>query len=175
MLRRGSGRPCAKSRHGARQPLRSLRPRYGDEVAAQLILVAAGDTNVGITPNGTAFWARSIGHPKARAQSSNNHSSFLRRGDFSQHKRVHVHHAVLEEVQRQHADLVILAPVARELAAACEEDEVVGTVPLLDDVEPFLNFAAQALAVQVAAEEHGFHGATKLGEPCKSDAGRCYG
>ena len=35
---------------GARQPLRPLRDRYGDEVAAQLILVAAGDTNVGITP-----------------------------------------------------------------------------------------------------------------------------
>ena len=36
---------------GARQPLRPLRDRYGDEVAAQLILVAAGDTNVGITPS----------------------------------------------------------------------------------------------------------------------------
>jgi hypothetical protein len=35
--------------------------------------------------------------------------------DLLQHQHVHIHHAVLQEMQRQHAHLVILAPVARQL------------------------------------------------------------
>ena len=70
-----------------------------------------------------------------------------------EHERVDVDHAVLEQVQRQHADLVVLAAVAGQLAAAGEEHEVVGAVPLLDDVQPFVDLAAQPLAVQVAAQE----------------------
>lgn len=38
----------------------------------------------------------------------------------------------------RHAHLVVLMTVAREIAALCEEHEVVGAVPLLDDVEPSL-------------------------------------
>ena len=53
------------------------------------------------------------------------------------HKRVDIDHAVLQQVQRQHADLVILASIAHQLAPAGEKDEVVGAVPLLDHVEPF--------------------------------------
>jgi hypothetical protein len=42
------------------------------------------------------------------------------RQDFLQHERVHVDHAVLDQMQRQHAGLVILPPVADHLAAAGE-------------------------------------------------------
>jgi hypothetical protein len=35
-----------------------------------------------------------------------------------QHERVHVDHAVLQKVQREHAQLMILVPIARQLAAA---------------------------------------------------------
>jgi len=46
---------------------------------------------------------------------------------------------------------VVLAPVAGELALAREEDEVVGRVPLLDDVEPFVDLVPERQPVQVAA------------------------
>ena len=42
------------------------------------------------------------------------------------HERIDIDHAVLQQVQRQHADLVILASIAHQLAPAGEEDEVVG-------------------------------------------------
>jgi hypothetical protein len=45
---------------------------------------------------------------------------------------------------------VVLSPIADEFALAREEDKVVGRVPLLDDVEPFLDLAPKRQAVQVA-------------------------
>ena len=48
---------------------------------------------------------------------------------------------------------MILASIAHQLAPAGEEDEVVGAVPLLDHVEPFIDLAAQRLAVKISAEE----------------------
>src|SRR3954454_2767890 len=58
-------------------------------------------------------------------------------------------------MQSEHADLVVLAAVARELAMTGKENEVVGAVPLLDDVQSFVDLAAQILAVQVAAQKDG--------------------
>jgi hypothetical protein len=52
------------------------------------------------------------------------------RQDLLQHEGVH--HAILEQMQGEHADLIILAAIADHFAAAGEEDEIVGTVPLLD-------------------------------------------
>jgi hypothetical protein len=95
-------------------------------------------------------------------------------GDFSwplrlrqnllQHESVDVHHAILQQVQREHADFVILAAIADHFAAAGEEDEIVGTVPLLDDIEPLVYLAAELLAVKVAAEEDGFDRLAEFGE-----------
>ena len=81
-----------------------------------------------------------------------------------EHERVDVDHAVLEQVQRQHADLVVFAAVAGHFAAAGEEDEVGGAVPLLDDVQPFVDLAPQLLVVQVAAQEDGFDRLAEFGE-----------
>lgn len=67
-------------------------------------------------------------------------------------------------MQGEHADLVILTAVADHFAAAGEEDEVVGAVPVLDDVQAFVDLAAQFLAVQIPAQEDGFHGPSELGE-----------
>ena len=72
----------------------------------------------------------------------------LRQG-LLEHEGVDVDRAVLEQMQRQHADLVVLAAVARELAMAGEENKIVGTVPLLNDVQTFVDLATQAFAVQV--------------------------
>jgi hypothetical protein len=58
------------------------------------------------------------------------------------HERIDVDQAVLEEMKAEHAGLVILVPVADKLAALCEKDEVVGAVPLIDDVEALVNLAA---------------------------------
>ena len=70
-----------------------------------------------------------------------------------QHQCVDVDHAVLQQVQAQHADFLILAPVAREFAALGKEDEIIGAIPLLDDVQAFVNFPAQRLRLQVTAEK----------------------
>jgi hypothetical protein len=58
-------------------------------------------------------------------------------------------------MQGEHADLVILTAVADHFAVAGEEDEVVGAVPLLDDVETFVDLTAECLAVKVPAQEDG--------------------
>ena len=62
---------------------------------------------------------------------------------------------LLEQVQHQHADLVVLTAVAGQLAAAGEGHEVVGAVPPFDDVHPFVDLAAQPLVVKVAAQGDG--------------------
>jgi hypothetical protein len=58
------------------------------------------------------------------------------------HEGVDVDHAILKQMKAEHAGLVILMPVAGELAALGEKDEVASAVPLLDDVEAFVNLAA---------------------------------
>ena len=74
------------------------------------------------------------------------------------HEGVHVDHAVLQQVQAEHAQLLVLAAVAGELAPAGEEDEVVGAVPVLDHVQPIVDLAPERLVMQVAAQEGRFHG-----------------
>ena len=56
------------------------------------------------------------------------------------------------------------SPVARHLAAAGEIEEVVGTIPALDHVEPFLDFSPQGQAVQVVGKEDRLHCTAQLGE-----------
>jgi hypothetical protein len=67
---------------------------------------------------------------------------FGRAQDALHHERVDVDHAILKQMKAEHAGLVILMPVAGELAALREKDEVVSAVPLLDNVEAFVNLAA---------------------------------
>jgi hypothetical protein len=67
-------------------------------------------------------------------------------------------------MQGEHADLVILTAVAHHLTAAGKEDEVVGAVPLLDDVQAFVDLAAEGFAVKVPAEEDGLDRSAELRE-----------
>jgi len=78
------------------------------------------------------------------------------------HEGVHVDHAVLQQVQAEHAQLLVLAPVAGHLAAAGEEDEVIGAVPLLDDVQPIVDLAPERLVGEVAGQESCLHSLSKL-------------
>jgi hypothetical protein len=72
-------------------------------------------------------------------------------------------------VQAQHGDLLILDPVGGELAAAAVEDEAVGAVPVLDDVEALVDLAAKGQAVQVATKKGG---AQRLAELDEGPVGR---
>jgi class 3 adenylate cyclase len=57
-----------------------------------------------------------------RDQRAAAHSDPVRlRQNLLQHERVRVDHAVLQKVQREHAQLMILVPIARQLAAAGEK------------------------------------------------------
>jgi hypothetical protein len=80
------------------------------------------------------------------------------------HKRVDKHEAVLKQMQREHCDLVVHVPIARELAMLGEEHKVIGAVPLLDDVESFMDFSAQGFRMQIATEKHRLNGSPEFGE-----------
>jgi hypothetical protein len=51
---------------------------------------------------------------------------------------------------------VIFSAVAGHFAAPREEDKIVGAVPLLNDVQSLIDFTAQFLAVQIAAQKRSF-------------------
>jgi hypothetical protein len=53
--------------------------------------------------------------------------------DLLQHQGVDIHHAILEQMQGEHADFMIFAAIAGHFAATSEEDKIVGAVPLLDE------------------------------------------
>ncbi len=61
-------------------------------------------------------------------------------------REIGVDQADLQQVQRQHVQLLVFLPVARQLPALAEEDEPVGAVPILCHVQPFLNLAAGVVA-----------------------------
>ncbi len=84
--------------------------------------------------------------------------------DLLDHQGVYVDHTVLEQMQCQHADFVILPAVAGHFTAPREEDKIIGTIPLLDNIQPVIDFTAQFLAVQIAAQEDRLDRLPKLGE-----------
>ena len=67
------------------------------------------------------------------------------------HQRIDVDHAVLNQVQREHADPLVFPAAAGHLAAAGEEHEIRGSVPLFDHVQAVADLAAQVLRMQVLA------------------------
>jgi len=72
-----------------------------------------------------------------------------------QHEGVHKYHAVLQQVQVEHAQLVVVGSIAAELAAAAEEHEVVGAVPVLDHVQPVVDLAPKRLVREVRTQKAG--------------------
>ncbi len=67
-------------------------------------------------------------------------------------------------MEREHADLVIFTAIADHFTMAGEEDEIIGDVPLLDDVQALIDLAAEGLAVKISAQEHGLDRSTEFGE-----------
>ena len=60
------------------------------------------------------------------------------------HQRVDIDHAVLNQVQREQADLVVFVTVAGHLTTPGKEHEIRGAVPLFDDVQAFMDGAKYA-------------------------------
>ena len=76
--------------------------------------------------------------------------------DTLNHQGVDVDKADLQQVECQHGEFLVLQVVGSDLTAFAVEDEVVGSVPVLDDVETFLNFAPQRFGVEVATQKNRF-------------------
>src|SRR5262249_32258010 len=62
------------------------------------------------------------------------------------------------------SQFLLVEPAARELAALAAEDELVGTVPVLDDVQPLVDVATQRLGREIPAQKDGLDGLPKLGQ-----------
>jgi hypothetical protein len=56
----------------------------------------------------------------------------------------------LEDLQADHGDLLLLAPVGGQLPGLAEEDVVVDPVVVLDDVQPGVDLPLQVPVAQVA-------------------------
>jgi len=77
--------------------------------------------------------------------------------DDLDHDGVEVGDRGLDQVQRQRGDLDVLFVITGELAGLAVEDVFVGAVPVLHDVEAFVDLSAQFLAGQVVTDEDGAH------------------
>jgi hypothetical protein len=70
----------------------------------------------------------------------------------------------LQQVKGEHAHFLVVSAVGGHLAAFAKKDEVIGAVPVLDDVESFVDFTSQLKRSKIAAQEDGFCGFTELRE-----------
>ena len=69
------------------------------------------------------------------------------------HEGVDVDEHGLQQVQAEHREFLLVTAVGGELAAFPEEDEPVGGVPVLGDVESFVDLAAELFAGEVVAQK----------------------
>jgi hypothetical protein len=51
---------------------------------------------------------------------------------------------------------LIVQAIRRDFAALAIPDKVIGTIPVLNDVEAFLNLLSERLRMEISAEEYGF-------------------
>src|SRR5579885_1246220 len=70
---------------------------------------------------------------------------------------IHNFRSYLQEVQGEHGDLLVFPVGAGEFAFLAVEQDGVGRVPVLDDLEAFVDFAAQGGVGEVVADEGGPH------------------
>src|SRR5271154_4207819 len=72
--------------------------------------------------------------------------------------------ARLEQVKSGYGHCLVVETVARHLAALAEEDETVGAVPGLNNVQSLMDLAPERLGGEIAAEEHRLRRLAKLGQ-----------
>jgi len=76
--------------------------------------------------------------------------------------RVDVHRGGLQEVQREHRDLLGLATAAGQLGVLAVEDDGVRAVPRFHDLQALVDLATQIRAGEVVADKRRAHGAAEL-------------
>lgn len=69
------------------------------------------------------------------------------------HEGINVHETYLEQMKRKHRDLPIIEPVGRKLSAFTIENEGIGSIPVLHDIETFMDFAAEFLGFSILTFE----------------------
>jgi transposase-like protein len=74
-----------------------------------------------------------------------------------QHQGIDIDQGVLEQMQREHRQLLVFAPIRGNLSAFAKEDKIIRAVPILDDSE-----AKFAVVVETAALNE-----AELGEYCR--------
>ena len=72
------------------------------------------------------------------------------------HKGIHVDHRRLQQMQRKDGHLVVVSPVGDQFIAIAIKDEVIHTVPALDDIEPGINLAAQLRIAEIPVQKDCF-------------------
>jgi hypothetical protein len=73
--------------------------------------------------------------------------------DLLDDEGVDEHERCLEEVHREHRDLLVFAVLAGQLGVFAVEDELEAAVPVLDDLSAFVDLPADGFVGEVVAEE----------------------
>src|SRR5258708_68705 len=73
-----------------------------------------------------------------------------------QHQRIDEGEADLDQMQREEGNFLVLWPIREEFAAFSMENKTIHTVPLLDDVERFLDFLPESSIAELLAQKEGF-------------------
>jgi hypothetical protein len=76
-------------------------------------------------------------------------------------------------VQREHRQLLLVATVGTDLAALAVQDEAVGAIPVLDNIESVVDLATKCLEVQVPTQKDRLDGFAQLAERLVGRVLRC--
>ena len=74
--------------------------------------------------------------------------------DLLDHEGVDVDEGDLQQMKRKHTDFLVVCAVRGHLAPFTEEDEIVGAVPVFDDVEALVDITSKLQRSEVAAQEN---------------------
>jgi hypothetical protein len=75
--------------------------------------------------------------------------------DPLEHQGINVDQRVLEEMQGEDRQFLVFPPIRGDIPAFAKEDEIIGAVPILHHIEPFVNLAAEFAESEIAAEKDG--------------------
>jgi len=58
-------------------------------------------------------------------------------------------------MQGEHRSFLVFPPIGRNIPAFAKKDEIIGAVPILDDIEALVNLTAEFTEPEIAAEKDG--------------------
>ena len=70
-----------------------------------------------------------------------------------QHHSINIDQGVLDEMQGEDRQFLVFPPIRRDIPAVAKEDEIMGAVPILHDIEAFMNLATEVAEPEIAAEK----------------------